>query len=73
MKEIHIMKTSKQTIKPTIETKYDAVELEALPTTSAKVRYLTSKGVSRSEIAKTLNIRYQHVRNVQVTLLKKDM
>ena len=56
-----------------VNKQYDENELEALPTTSAKVRYLTSKNVSRSDIAKLLNIRYQHVRNVQVTLLKKDM
>ena len=54
-------------------TKYDESELNALPSTSSKVRHLTSKGLTRSEISKILNIRYQHVRNVQVTLLKKDM
>lgn len=53
--------------------KYDQAEMDALNGKSAKIRYLTSKGLSRSEIANMLGIRYQHVRNVQVTLLKKDM
>ena len=57
----------------TTETKYDNKELNALPGKSSKVRYLTAKGLTRSEIANLLGIRYQHVRNVQVTLLKKDM
>lgn len=46
-------------------------QLETLSTTSAKIRYLTSIGKKRGEIAKMLNIRYQHVRNVQITPLKK--
>ena len=44
-------------------------ELNKLNTKSAKIRYLDSKGFSRSEIAKILNIRYQHVRNVLITPL----
>jgi AbrB family looped-hinge helix DNA binding protein len=35
-----------------------------LPTKSAKIRALHRTGYSRAEIAKFLNIRYQHVRNV---------
>ena len=37
-----------------------------LPTKSAKIRTLAKLGVARAEIAKYLNIRYQHVRNVLV-------
>jgi len=37
-----------------------------LPTKSAKIRALARAGYSRSEIAKFLDIRYQHVRNVLV-------
>lgn len=37
-----------------------------LPTKSAKIRSLAAAGYSRSEIAKYLDIRYQHVRNVLV-------
>jgi|1185.fasta_scaffold563892_2 hypothetical protein len=46
-------------------------QLSLLSTTSSKVRYLDSKNYSRSQIAKILNIRYQHVRNVLITPLKK--
>jgi hypothetical protein len=48
-------------------------DVSLYPTKSAKIRYYLSKGYKRSEIAKHMNIRYQHVRNVEVTLLKKDM
>jgi hypothetical protein len=37
-----------------------------LPTKSAKIRALDKIGVTRSEIANYLNIRYQHVRNVLI-------
>lgn len=43
-------------------------ELEAklsyYSTVSGKIRYLDSIGYSRAEIARKLNKRYQHVRNV---------
>jgi AbrB family looped-hinge helix DNA binding protein len=39
-------------------------DLENLPTTSAKIRALDAQGVPRADIARQLNIRYQHVRNV---------
>src|SRR5438477_11235725 len=38
--------------------------VEGLPTKSAKIRALHRAGHSRAEIARFLNIRYQHVRNV---------
>jgi len=37
---------------------------------SAAIRKLTSEGKSRGEIAKLLNKRYQHVRNVLITPVK---
>lgn len=37
---------------------------EKLPTKSAKIRALDALGVPRAEIARFLDIRYQHVRNV---------
>lgn len=46
-------------------------DLEALPTKSAKIRYLSEKGWSRGQIAKHLGIRYQHVRNVLITPVAK--
>lgn len=45
-------------------------ELGKLPTTSAKIRYLAGKDMSRGDIARTLGIRYQHVRNVLITPVK---
>jgi len=44
-------------------------ELNSLETKSSKIRFLTSLDFTRTEIAKKLNIRYQHVRNVQITPL----
>jgi hypothetical protein len=38
---------------------------------SAKIRYLTSQGYSRSDISKMLDIRYQWVRNVQLQECKR--
>lgn len=45
---------------------------DAEMTTSAKIRALDSAGWTRSQIAKGLNIIYQHVRNVLITPLKKQ-
>lgn len=45
--------------------------LETMVTTSSKIRYLASTGMTKSQIAAKLNIRYQHVRNVLITPLKK--
>lgn len=39
-------------------------------TKSNVIRYLTTQGQSRSQIAKFMNIRYQHVRNVLTQPLK---
>lgn len=38
---------------------------------SAAIRFLLAEGKSRGEVAKLLHKRYQHVRNVQITPLKK--
>ena len=43
------------------------------PTKSAAIRHLNAQGWSRSEIAKVMNIRYQHVRNVLITPVKKGV
>lgn len=39
--------------------------------TSQKIRLLHSEGFDRGSIAKHLNKRYQHVRNVLITPIKK--
>jgi hypothetical protein len=57
------------TVEPTVNNYED--ELKNITTKSGKIRFLSSKGVERGSIAKMLNIRYQHVRNVLVTPLKK--
>jgi hypothetical protein len=41
-------------------------------TKSAAIRKLAAEGKSRGEIAKMLDIRYQHVRNVLITPIKKQ-
>ena len=46
-----------------------AKAMEKLPSKSAKIRFLTSLDWTRSQIATKLGIRYQHVRNVQITPL----
>lgn len=43
------------------------LNLDQFGTVSAKIRYLTEQGYKRTQIAKLLNIRYQHVRNVQLS------
>ena len=52
---------------PTIE----AMGEQGYKTKSAMIRYLDGEGFKKSEIAKHLNIRYQHVRNVLTQPLKK--
>ena len=45
--------------------------LDECKTKSAKIRYLSSEGYSQGQIADYLGIRYQHVRNVLTTPLKR--
>ena len=52
--------------------KADEAEYSALTSTAARVRWLTAKGHSRGDIARFLDIKYQWVRNVQITPLKKQ-
>lgn len=64
-------KVNKMNKEEVIIVKNDEQELNDIKTVSGKIRYLNGKGKTRSEISKILNIRYQHVRNVLVTPLKK--
>jgi hypothetical protein len=48
-------------------------ELMNLTTVSSKIRYLHNLGWKRSAIAKKLNKRYQHIRNVLLTPLKSNL
>jgi hypothetical protein len=43
---------------------------DACVSTSAKIRYLSSAGFDRGDIARMTGKRYQHVRNVLITPLK---
>lgn len=52
-------------------TKANQDKLDTLTTKSAKIRYLDSEKFTRGQIAKILGIRYQHVRNVLITPVKK--
>ena len=40
-------------------------------TKSAVIRYLDGQKMTRGQISKFMNIRYQHVRNVLITPIKK--
>jgi len=39
---------------------------------SPMIRHLSSEGYDRGQIAKMMGIRYQHVRNVLITPIKKS-
>lgn len=55
-----------------VEGKFDADSyIKECGSVSVAIRKLNSGGKSRSEIAKLLNKRYQHVRNVLITPIKK--
>lgn len=47
------------------------VQIDELKTKSAKIRWLASQGYKNGQIADYLGIRYQHVRNVLTTPLKR--
>ena len=46
-------------------------QVKGCDTKSSKIRALNSKGHKRADIARFLDIRYQHVRNVLTQPLKK--
>ena len=46
--------------------KATTAELEALPSTAAKIKFLLAQGFSRGDVSRILGIRYQWVRNVDV-------
>jgi uncharacterized protein with HEPN domain len=65
------MKTeTNTTVTETVTYNYEDLLTEH-KTVSAVIRHLNSLGLSRSEISKVTGKRYQHVRNVLVTPLKK--
>jgi uncharacterized protein with HEPN domain len=55
-----------------VQVEFNAGEfIKQCGTKSAAIRKLASEGEARGEIAKMLKIRYQHVRNVLITPIKK--
>lgn len=46
-------------------------EYDRLPTISARIRYLDKEGFTRNQIALIINRKYQQVRNVLETPLKR--
>jgi len=55
-----------------VESTFDyAKYLSECKTKSGVIRKLTEEGKTRSEVAKLMGIRYQHVRNVLITPIKK--
>ena len=57
--------------KKSVDITHEQLEEKGLKNKSQVIRYLDAEGYSRSAIAGFLNVRYQHVRNVLVTPLKK--
>jgi hypothetical protein len=54
-----------------VVTAIDQIVSSTTLNTSQKIRALATEGLSRGAIAKVLNKRYQHVRNVLITPIKK--
>ncbi len=50
---------------------FDQNTLDQIDTTAGKIRYLSSMNISRGDISRILDIKYQWVRNVLITPLKK--
>jgi DNA-binding NarL/FixJ family response regulator len=66
------MSKSKQpTQSVTSTTESPTSKYDGLTTKSAKIRAMHADGMSRSQIAKALDVRYQHVRNVLTQNLKR--
>jgi hypothetical protein len=64
------MSKTNKTTETQVEFNYETL-LQEHKTVSAVIRYLASTGMSRGDISRLTGKRYQHVRNVLVTPLKK--
>lgn len=64
--------SKKVTVTVTEQTVVIPDEVNSLTTKSAKIRALAAMNWSRGQISKALGLRYQHVRNVLTTPLKKQ-
>jgi hypothetical protein len=67
--------TVTETVETTSKVEFDATKYNELlaehKSVSGVIRYLASTGMSRGDISRVTGKRYQHVRNVLVTPLKK--
>lgn len=66
------VKAAAEKAKKAYEDAIAKVKAMNLGTKSAKIRALFAEGLTRSQIANYLGIRYQHVRNVLVAPMKKS-
>jgi hypothetical protein len=65
-------KTNKQNVETqSKEVKVIPEDINSMTTVSGKIRALSALGWSRGEIARATGKRYQHVRNVLTTQLKR--
>lgn len=64
-------KKGRKEVQPIVLNKSQEKNLNECQTTSAKIRLLNAEGFENGQIAKFLAIRYQHVRNVLTTPMKR--
>lgn len=63
--------TEQEAIDASVKAMTLEVLMDTLKTKSAVIRHLSAEGMTTGQIAKFMNIRYQHVRNVLITPVKK--
>lgn len=71
IEDVQVVEVDANGRKKKVDLSYEELEAQGLKNKSQIIRYLDAEGYSRSAIALFLNVRYQHVRNVLVTPLKK--
>lgn len=64
-------KKGRAVVEPIVLTKSQQKDFEACTTLSAKIRFLNKEGFSNGQIAKFVSRKYQHVRNVLTTPMKR--
>lgn len=72
-KDLKAAKKEKTAVEVIKVTKEQQKQIDAQTTVSAKIRYMHAEGFPNTQIAKHLNKRYQHVRNVLETPLKRKV
>jgi hypothetical protein len=64
-------KTKEEAVTATVEAMTLETLMQVCGSKSAVIRRLAAEGQSRGQIAKFMGLRYQHVRNVLITPVKK--